>query len=255
MSTLQVQLRLLTAILDALAILCIVSAVSKLGLTALNWVAVLQLLFSCARATIFILQDLYRAWFSRGVLHAFLLLSVALLISCVYFTLSVLQEFESDKSDEVDDVQAATLTYMAVLTLYSIVNAMLSVVQLLHRISNQRNTHVHHNASSLSGPIITLKDVTFKTVVLEDLGDKVDSSVDPSDRNVCCVCLCEMLPGEMVTELTCHHRYHTSCVKDWEVSQRQHHRPMVCPLRCDMRSAAKDQANDDGLNVVIGARG
>eukprot|EP00928_Gymnodinium_smaydae_P037269 TRINITY_DN25900_c0_g1_i2.p1 TRINITY_DN25900_c0_g1~~TRINITY_DN25900_c0_g1_i2.p1 ORF type:complete len:212 (-),score=23.60 TRINITY_DN25900_c0_g1_i2:573-1208(-) len=209
-------------------------------------------MFSFMRATIAIVHLFCKAWSSTGAFYAvsvaFAIASVALLVSCAHLLLSILEELESD---DVDLVEAAYLKKTAfLLTIYLIVTAMVSFVHLSYWRRSEADTVAPESTSSSKEPL-TLKDVTLKTLLIPVVRDEAKSSVDPDELNVCCVCLCEMLPGETVSELTCHHRYHTSCLEGWEVSQREKQKPMVCPLRCDMRSAGK--VDDDDQNVVIGA--
>eukprot|EP00928_Gymnodinium_smaydae_P087297 TRINITY_DN71576_c0_g1_i1.p1 TRINITY_DN71576_c0_g1~~TRINITY_DN71576_c0_g1_i1.p1 ORF type:complete len:279 (-),score=12.16 TRINITY_DN71576_c0_g1_i1:238-1074(-) len=84
----------------------------------------------------------------------------------------------------------------------------------------------------------SLNDLIVRTCEFENLdAGGGEASVNTKAQDVCCICLCQMVPGEMVTELGCHHRYHRSCVEDWAASQIQRRQLVRCPLRCDVHTA------------------
>eukprot|EP00928_Gymnodinium_smaydae_P036934 TRINITY_DN25727_c0_g1_i1.p1 TRINITY_DN25727_c0_g1~~TRINITY_DN25727_c0_g1_i1.p1 ORF type:complete len:299 (-),score=9.67 TRINITY_DN25727_c0_g1_i1:341-1171(-) len=234
-------MRALCALADTLAISYIVFAVSDSGYGALTVFAVSQLTFSCTRTSIVAMHIVCKPWFNvvrlRVILTSSAVLSAALLLSCAYSTQLLREEYRPD------DRSVAPLAYVAVLSLYSFGNLVLSFVVQQGRIDYQPNVFPP-DIQSTPEDLLTLENVTLNTLIVEDLRVKVDSALDAINSDICCFCLCEMLPGEIVSELVCHHSYHTSCLKDWEALCRKDRRSMCCPLRCDMRSVARLEDSD-----------
>eukprot|EP00928_Gymnodinium_smaydae_P041406 TRINITY_DN28024_c0_g4_i1.p2 TRINITY_DN28024_c0_g4~~TRINITY_DN28024_c0_g4_i1.p2 ORF type:complete len:217 (-),score=22.66 TRINITY_DN28024_c0_g4_i1:525-1175(-) len=86
-------------------------------------------------------------------------------------------------------------------------------------------------------PPRTLKEITCQSGILQDAEDGMA-------REMCCVCLSDMVPGDLITELSCGHLYHTSCVEGWTTHQLEDGgRSVCCPLRCAARPVRAVERN------------
>eukprot|EP00928_Gymnodinium_smaydae_P041403 TRINITY_DN28024_c0_g2_i4.p1 TRINITY_DN28024_c0_g2~~TRINITY_DN28024_c0_g2_i4.p1 ORF type:complete len:249 (-),score=25.21 TRINITY_DN28024_c0_g2_i4:433-1179(-) len=90
---------------------------------------------------------------------------------------------------------------------------------------------VARKARRIPKPPRTLKDITCQSGILQDVEKGMACEM-------CCVCLSDMVPGDMITELSCGHVYHTKCVEGWATHQLEAGKGSVCcPLRCAARPA------------------
>eukprot|EP00928_Gymnodinium_smaydae_P008153 TRINITY_DN12958_c0_g1_i2.p1 TRINITY_DN12958_c0_g1~~TRINITY_DN12958_c0_g1_i2.p1 ORF type:complete len:193 (-),score=24.34 TRINITY_DN12958_c0_g1_i2:333-911(-) len=169
--------------------------------------------------------------------YCFTILSAALLVGCAYalFLESASTQQNVLGSVKLDD-DDSMYGKMAALTSYSIVNATVSCSLFVSRALRTESPHVSENAQV---DLPTLKDVTLHTFVVDDLEATVDHASDAGES--CCICLSPLLSGEVVNELTCHHRYHKSCLEGWDEVQRMQGRSMRCPLRCAMRTFSETE--------------
>eukprot|EP00928_Gymnodinium_smaydae_P058612 TRINITY_DN41796_c0_g1_i1.p1 TRINITY_DN41796_c0_g1~~TRINITY_DN41796_c0_g1_i1.p1 ORF type:complete len:227 (+),score=13.88 TRINITY_DN41796_c0_g1_i1:45-725(+) len=75
--------------------------------------------------------------------------------------------------------------------------------------------------------LVALQRATLRKYSLAEL-----ASSKADNQDVCVVCLSPMVAAEMITELTCRHRFHTACVETWATSQVRLGISTLCPMRC-----------------------
>eukprot|EP00928_Gymnodinium_smaydae_P057695 TRINITY_DN40906_c0_g1_i1.p1 TRINITY_DN40906_c0_g1~~TRINITY_DN40906_c0_g1_i1.p1 ORF type:complete len:289 (+),score=26.06 TRINITY_DN40906_c0_g1_i1:123-869(+) len=227
------------AAVDNVAVIGIVSMVFTSGSMDLTVLPVAHLVLSFSRALMVLVCVLcpQRIAYVRALemSYYFTITSAALLIGCASALFlesaspqpDILGRLALDDQEEYDK--------MAALTSYSMVNAMVSCSLFVSR----RFRNARHDSESAPADVHRLKDVTLHTLVIDGLEGTSKNVSDSSDRESCCICLCPFLAGEVVNELTCRHRYHKSCLEDWDASRRNQGKAMSCPLRCEMRSVAE----------------
>merc|ERR1712150_439990 len=74
--------------------------------------------------------------------------------------------------------------------------------------------------------------------------DLEDGREDP-----CCICLEQMVKGNEVSELPCHHVFHRRCLDVW-LQQRR-----ACPLRCSTTEFRHDCAAQTGAGAAAEGQG
>eukprot|EP00928_Gymnodinium_smaydae_P030656 TRINITY_DN22731_c0_g1_i1.p1 TRINITY_DN22731_c0_g1~~TRINITY_DN22731_c0_g1_i1.p1 ORF type:complete len:271 (-),score=16.19 TRINITY_DN22731_c0_g1_i1:271-1083(-) len=225
---------LLNALLNASLGIYIVSTASYWKLELL---AALQAVFSSTKTITLVACSVCRSHFLHArlsaLLHGFMVISGVMFVSGVFSLLCILPELQAMDSD---------ILYMkvALFIFYSLCDAIHAVCSLFFYVATTRGldppprTFIReiegeHDPDALT----TLKNVTLNTFVFNEKISTDDHPVHATDLKVCCICLCEFLPNEVVTELTCHHHYHLPCVSTWVRSQRG--QSPLCPLRCDLR--------------------
>eukprot|EP00928_Gymnodinium_smaydae_P029559 TRINITY_DN22225_c0_g1_i1.p1 TRINITY_DN22225_c0_g1~~TRINITY_DN22225_c0_g1_i1.p1 ORF type:complete len:256 (+),score=15.40 TRINITY_DN22225_c0_g1_i1:63-830(+) len=233
----------IAATLDTLTILSIASVMFTPGRLELTLLLFAHLVLSLSRTSTWFVYVWWPHWFTRGavlkIMYSCAISASTLFVGCA--SCAVLIESAASQpsisGSPVQEYYDAVNSRMATLTLYSVVNAMVSISMLVCRFDDRRRESWHRE--SAPAHLCTLKDVTLRTLVLDDLGVTNKHFDDAGDRVTCCICLCAFLSGEVVSELTCYHQFHRSCLQDWEKSQISHGRSMLCPLRCNMRSHAE----------------
>eukprot|EP00928_Gymnodinium_smaydae_P009888 TRINITY_DN13703_c0_g2_i1.p1 TRINITY_DN13703_c0_g2~~TRINITY_DN13703_c0_g2_i1.p1 ORF type:complete len:256 (+),score=13.60 TRINITY_DN13703_c0_g2_i1:184-951(+) len=230
-------------VFDTLAVLCVMSLIFIANFRNLSLVAASHLAVLCFRAIIRgVISLVYLSrphWFSAARLFAIFLCtafsSAFIFVGCasatVFIALHSTRDTQQDLPSSDDDLAAEVMAML----LYPLANAMLSTFMWI----NRPNIQDHRRAASdgsrcMPAKVLTLKDITLHTIVLGNVGASVDHPAEDIDRELCCICLCAMSPGERMSELTCHHRYHTSCLENWDASQRRLRRSTLCPMRCSM---------------------
>eukprot|EP00928_Gymnodinium_smaydae_P004165 TRINITY_DN11447_c0_g4_i1.p1 TRINITY_DN11447_c0_g4~~TRINITY_DN11447_c0_g4_i1.p1 ORF type:complete len:297 (+),score=27.46 TRINITY_DN11447_c0_g4_i1:85-891(+) len=227
------------AIVDTLAVLMLASMVLTLEYTALTLLPAAHFVLSFSRALSLVVYILCPEWFTSArvltMLYGSAIASASLFLSCMSATLL------SGSASSRQDAQDYLLLNMrlAILTLYSLLNAMISISLVFNRLEERSREQLWHDNETIPTDLLTLNDVTLRTLVLDDAADTIKHDVDSRYCEACCICLCAMVPGDMVSDLMCHHRFHTSCLEGWEASQRSQGRSMLCPMRCDMHSVVK----------------
>eukprot|EP00928_Gymnodinium_smaydae_P004163 TRINITY_DN11447_c0_g10_i1.p1 TRINITY_DN11447_c0_g10~~TRINITY_DN11447_c0_g10_i1.p1 ORF type:complete len:307 (+),score=16.11 TRINITY_DN11447_c0_g10_i1:71-922(+) len=226
------------ATFDALTVLSIVSMVFTLRYAELMLVAALHLAFSTVRALVKVSLVAFSLvqphWVTSRRLFAIYTYS-AILSAALFLGFSLGALLMDSAVSMPAFTEKHVDTEVLALALYCMANAIISFF-MWSRKSDDPPGIISHVSTSVPRLLLTLKDITSRTLVLDDVGAADDHAVDGSDRELCCICLCSMLPGEVVSDLTCNHRYHKSCLEGWEASQRRHRRPILCPMRCETRS-------------------
>eukprot|EP00928_Gymnodinium_smaydae_P047847 TRINITY_DN31961_c0_g1_i1.p1 TRINITY_DN31961_c0_g1~~TRINITY_DN31961_c0_g1_i1.p1 ORF type:complete len:237 (-),score=15.11 TRINITY_DN31961_c0_g1_i1:60-770(-) len=222
----------IVAISDTLVMLVIEYFVSTLAPSSLALVAALQFVLSCSMATFSVVFKCRPRWFDRTWLNATLTCFAAL--SIIFFLVCLFHLLGISSGETRLDYSSAYVSSMVALTVHASINAaMLYAFFLSIMMRGARVAPVVAPPDGECDPttLVTMKDVALHTCVLED-------PVKKGDQSTCCICLCPMLPGETLSELMCHHRYHTSCLEAWIAGKRKYERMRICPLRCDWRVAA-----------------
>eukprot|EP00928_Gymnodinium_smaydae_P016294 TRINITY_DN16089_c1_g1_i1.p1 TRINITY_DN16089_c1_g1~~TRINITY_DN16089_c1_g1_i1.p1 ORF type:complete len:290 (+),score=13.24 TRINITY_DN16089_c1_g1_i1:71-940(+) len=239
------------AAFDTLAVAGIASMVLTVGSMELTLLPLGHLVLSCCRSAIVLAYVAFPHWFTHvrtlELFYCSTIVSAALFIGCAS---TILLETANSQENAEENVGLADhdsmYGKMAALTPYSMINAMVSCslfVSRRTRDSWQDRTRARESwrreSDYAPADSLTLKDVTLRTLVFDGCAATADHVVDASDHENCCICLCPLFSGEVVSELTCHHRYHKACLEIWEESQRRHGRSDFCPLRCKLRSVAE----------------
>eukprot|EP00928_Gymnodinium_smaydae_P091256 TRINITY_DN74960_c0_g1_i1.p1 TRINITY_DN74960_c0_g1~~TRINITY_DN74960_c0_g1_i1.p1 ORF type:complete len:255 (+),score=14.41 TRINITY_DN74960_c0_g1_i1:65-829(+) len=220
---------LLAAVIDTLFLFCLVSS---LGSMKLGLYFALQPLFSCMRLMVAIAHAFNRRWLTAARLSDVFGMSAMIssfhFASCAYGVVQVTPELA------IEDLYTV-FAKLSALACISVGNAVLSTFMWIDGESYGSGPSGAPLQACEEVPfsLLKLREVTLHTCVLEDSKALASPCDEPREHETCCFCLFELLPGDMVTELKCHHRYHMRCLDAWEKSQRRCMRPMVCPFRCD----------------------
>eukprot|EP00928_Gymnodinium_smaydae_P004164 TRINITY_DN11447_c0_g1_i1.p1 TRINITY_DN11447_c0_g1~~TRINITY_DN11447_c0_g1_i1.p1 ORF type:complete len:277 (+),score=10.45 TRINITY_DN11447_c0_g1_i1:49-831(+) len=233
-------IRVVGATFDILAVLCVVSMMFKVRHMDLTLPAV-HLALAYIRSIFVIVCNMYPHWLTSGRKQAILLCSAlssaAVFIGCATAAIvveraySLLDVLPEPTREDYDVMYMKGLALMS----YSVLSAILSFITWICMMRN-RPRAPSHNSERAPTDLLILKDLILRVFVLDDHASTADPLYEMGDGTTCCICLSAMLPGELVSELVCRHRYHTSCLEGWEASQRKHRRSTLCPMRCDMRS-------------------
>eukprot|EP00928_Gymnodinium_smaydae_P058999 TRINITY_DN42221_c0_g1_i1.p1 TRINITY_DN42221_c0_g1~~TRINITY_DN42221_c0_g1_i1.p1 ORF type:complete len:262 (+),score=44.33 TRINITY_DN42221_c0_g1_i1:50-835(+) len=89
-----------------------------------------------------------------------------------------------------------------------------------------------------------LNDASVRTCEWEEVCNSLGEEEAVSVVGTCCICLDEFQDRDLVTELSCHHVFHESCVEAWIASRDASlkSRRIVCPLRCLSRGSERTKA-------------
>eukprot|EP00928_Gymnodinium_smaydae_P051880 TRINITY_DN35551_c0_g1_i1.p1 TRINITY_DN35551_c0_g1~~TRINITY_DN35551_c0_g1_i1.p1 ORF type:complete len:273 (-),score=12.72 TRINITY_DN35551_c0_g1_i1:238-1056(-) len=225
------------AIVDTVVALILMSYLDTLEL---RLAAAAQPFFSCISAMVAIAYILDRPWFTSvkwsAIISCFAMSTFTLAMGFAISALLVIPTLDLGDDDKVHGK-------ILIVGVYSTINAFVSflmcvVSALLHETRGA--------SAPLPSALLTLKDVTLDTFVLQEAGATVGGLVDVKCADSCCVCLCPMFLGDTVSKLTCGHQYHTSCLENWQAYLIKREKSMFCPLRCDLSSAVRPEGHGRG---------
>eukprot|EP00928_Gymnodinium_smaydae_P028680 TRINITY_DN21819_c0_g2_i1.p1 TRINITY_DN21819_c0_g2~~TRINITY_DN21819_c0_g2_i1.p1 ORF type:complete len:271 (+),score=18.24 TRINITY_DN21819_c0_g2_i1:155-967(+) len=227
--------------LDALAVLCVASLAFFFGYSKSIEVAVLHMMVlffrGMLRAVVAFAYILCPHWFTPARLCAMFfssaIVSALIFVGCASATVFVTLGFSTPYVAPRLDIDGKGMVAEALM--YFVANALLASIMWIQRPAFDEHSH---GSRRIPADLLTLKDITLHTFVLDECKASANPlDDDASDRSLCCICLSAMSPGEMISELSCHHRYHASCLDTWDAHQQTQQRSTLCPLRCSLTSA------------------
>eukprot|EP00928_Gymnodinium_smaydae_P084938 TRINITY_DN68216_c0_g1_i1.p1 TRINITY_DN68216_c0_g1~~TRINITY_DN68216_c0_g1_i1.p1 ORF type:complete len:276 (-),score=21.10 TRINITY_DN68216_c0_g1_i1:326-1153(-) len=235
-------------VIGLLETIAIASTFVALSRTSLALVAGLHVVSSCMRSSMLVSYALMPNWFTRRklfwILMFFLLSSWVLCISSASaaFTLNPDLEHASDLKFSL-----LALHSFLVSTIMSTIVADRSWMMLQPSMPPLQREIASEDVEKYEQ---ALDDIISQTFVIEQVEGGNNNEDIKNALEVCCFCLCHMVPGELISELSCRHRYHNSCVERWCNHQARIGKAVRCPLRCDVHAASQRESENLGPEVA-----
>eukprot|EP00928_Gymnodinium_smaydae_P076054 TRINITY_DN59032_c0_g1_i1.p1 TRINITY_DN59032_c0_g1~~TRINITY_DN59032_c0_g1_i1.p1 ORF type:complete len:184 (+),score=16.10 TRINITY_DN59032_c0_g1_i1:232-783(+) len=176
-------------------------------------------------------------------------MKVVVFVSSWVFVYMVLILWELEECWKLDDLKrdASMQGKLLVLQVCSFFGAICSWL-LLH-ISLASSEDQNNDAGST---LVSLADITFRTIAF----NVEDQNSCMEGVSHCCICIEDFVNDDVVSELTCRHRFHEACITRWLASRiqtsPQRRRLRLCPLRCDVFAQRSQVVGDREMQAEDG---